>query len=92
MARVKRKGVYEWDVQWHQNAGGLVIPKVAEKVLVDGARAHEQGAVDVEEEQHAPRPQRSKVASAGMRIAKAASSFAVFSMSSTWTTSTGECM
>ena len=37
MARVKRKGVYEWDVQWHQNAGGLVIPKVAEKVLVDGA-------------------------------------------------------
>lgn len=37
MARVKRKGVYEWDVQWHQNAGGLVIPKVAEKVLVEGA-------------------------------------------------------
>jgi hypothetical protein len=37
MARVKRKGAYEWDVQWHQNAGGLVIPKVAEKVLVEGA-------------------------------------------------------
>ena len=37
MARVKRKGAYEWDVQWHQNAGGLVIPKVAEKVLVENA-------------------------------------------------------
>jgi hypothetical protein len=33
----KRKGAYEWKTQWHQNAGGLVIPKVAEKVLVDGA-------------------------------------------------------
>lgn len=33
----KRKGAYEWKVGWHQNAGGLVIPKVAEKVLVDGA-------------------------------------------------------
>ena len=34
---VKRKGAYEWKTGWHQNAGGLVIPKVAEKVLVDGA-------------------------------------------------------
>ena len=34
---VKRKGAYEWKTQWHQNAGGLVIPKVAEKVLVEGA-------------------------------------------------------
>lgn len=34
---VKRKGAYEWKVGWHQNAGGLVIPKVAEKVLVEGA-------------------------------------------------------
>lgn len=33
----KRKGAYEWKTLWHQNAGGLVIPKVAEKVLVDGA-------------------------------------------------------
>ena len=33
----KRKGAYEWKAQWHQNAGGLVIPKVAEKVLVEGA-------------------------------------------------------
>jgi hypothetical protein len=33
----KRKGAYEWKASWHQNAGGLVIPKVAEKVLVEGA-------------------------------------------------------
>lgn len=38
---VKRKGAYEWKVQWHQNAGGLVIPKVVEKVLVDGAPIRE---------------------------------------------------
>jgi hypothetical protein len=34
---VKRKGAYEYDMDWSQNAGGLVIAKVAEKVLVDGA-------------------------------------------------------
>ena len=34
---VKRKGAYEYITGWHQNAGGLVIPKVAEKVLVEGA-------------------------------------------------------
>jgi hypothetical protein len=33
----KRKGAYEYEMNWHQNAGGLVIAKVAEKVLVDGA-------------------------------------------------------
>ena len=33
----KRKGAYEWKTQWHQNASALVVPKVAEKVLVDGA-------------------------------------------------------
>jgi len=33
----KRKGAYEYDMDWHQNAGGLVIAKVAEKVLVEGA-------------------------------------------------------
>lgn len=37
----KRKGAYEWKTQWHQNAGGLVIPKVAEKVLVKGAPIRE---------------------------------------------------
>ena len=34
---VKRKGAYEWKTGWHQNAGGLVVAKVAEKVLVEGA-------------------------------------------------------
>ena len=38
---VKRKGAYEWKAGWHQNAGGLVIPKVAEKVLVDDAPIRE---------------------------------------------------
>ena len=38
---VKRKGAYEWKIGWHQNAGGLVIPKVAEKVLVDDAPIRE---------------------------------------------------
>jgi hypothetical protein len=37
----KRKGAYEWKAGWHQNAGGLVIPKVVEKVLVDGAPIRE---------------------------------------------------
>lgn len=37
----KRKGAYEHKVGWHQNAGGLVIPKVAEKVLVEGAPIRE---------------------------------------------------
>lgn len=38
---VKRKGRYEWDVEWHQDAGCLVAPKVAEKVLVEGAPIRE---------------------------------------------------
>jgi len=33
----KRKGAYEYDMEWHQNHGALVIAKVAEKVLVDNA-------------------------------------------------------
>ena len=37
----KRKGAYEWKALWHQNAGGLVIPKVAEKVLVEGVPIRE---------------------------------------------------
>jgi hypothetical protein len=38
---VKRKGAYEWNALWHQNAGGLVIPKVAEKVLTQNAPIRE---------------------------------------------------
>jgi hypothetical protein len=33
----KRKGAYEYDMDWSQNHGGMVIAKVAEKVLVDNA-------------------------------------------------------
>ena len=38
---VKRKGRYEYAVGWHQDAGALVVPKVAEKVLVEGAPIRE---------------------------------------------------
>jgi len=36
MVKVKRKGAYEHDMEWHQNASALVIAKVAEQVLVHG--------------------------------------------------------
>lgn len=39
--QVKRKGRYEYDLDWHQDASALVVPKVAEKVLVDGAPLRE---------------------------------------------------
>jgi hypothetical protein len=38
---VKRNGCYEWDMGWHQNAGSLVIAKVTEKHLIDGAPIRE---------------------------------------------------
>lgn len=38
---VKRKGKYEYDMEWHQNHSALVIAKVAEKVLVEGAPIRE---------------------------------------------------
>lgn len=34
--KLKRKGVYEYQLEWHQNQSALVIPKVAEQVLVHG--------------------------------------------------------
>lgn len=34
--KVKRKGRYDWKVGWHQNASKLIVPKVAEKVLLEG--------------------------------------------------------
>ena len=33
---VKRKGAYEYKRDWHQNAGALVVPKVAEQILLHG--------------------------------------------------------
>jgi hypothetical protein len=38
---VKRKGRYEYDIEWHQNGSALVVPKVAEKVLLEGAPIRE---------------------------------------------------
>ena len=35
--KVKRKGRYEYDVEWHQDASSLVVAKVAEQVLLKGA-------------------------------------------------------
>jgi len=37
----KRKGAYEWDKEWHQDQSALVVPKVAEMVLVHGAPVRE---------------------------------------------------
>ena len=37
MGKIKRKGAYEYDLDWHQNGSALVVPKVAEKVLLEGA-------------------------------------------------------
>jgi hypothetical protein len=34
--KIKRKGRYDYNVQWHQNASKLVVPKVAEKYLLEG--------------------------------------------------------
>ena len=39
--KVKRKGAYEHDLEWHQNHSALVVPKVAEKVLLTGAPIRE---------------------------------------------------
>ncbi len=36
---LKRKGAFEYDLDWHQNQSALVVPKVAEQVLVNGADA-----------------------------------------------------
>jgi len=39
--KVKRKGAYEYEMEWHQNHSALVVPKVAEKVLLEGAPIRE---------------------------------------------------
>jgi len=36
---LKRKGAFEYDLEWHQNQSALVVPKVAEQVLLNGADA-----------------------------------------------------
>jgi hypothetical protein len=39
---VKRKGAYEYNLQWHQNASALVVPKVAENILLHGGNIREE--------------------------------------------------
>jgi len=39
---VKRKGRYEYETGWHQDASALVVPKVAEQVLLHGKTTREQ--------------------------------------------------
>ena len=34
--KVKRKGAYEYDLEWHQNHSMLIVPKAAEAALVHG--------------------------------------------------------
>ena len=41
MAKLKRKGKYEYKLEWHQNHSALVVPKVAERVLVNGLNIEE---------------------------------------------------
>lgn len=41
MAQVKRKGRYEYNLGWHQNASSLVVPKVAELVILRRAPIRE---------------------------------------------------
>ncbi len=36
---IKRKGAFAHDLEWHQNQSALVVPKVAEQVLLNGADA-----------------------------------------------------
>lgn len=38
---VKRKGAYDYVMDWHQNHSALVVAKVAEKVLLEGAPLRE---------------------------------------------------
>jgi|SRR5210317_733599 len=36
MGKVKRKGAYEYELDWHQNHSALVVPKAAEAYLIHG--------------------------------------------------------
>lgn len=41
MAKIKRKGAYEYELGWHQNHSALIVPKAAEAALVHGADIRE---------------------------------------------------
>lgn len=38
---IKRKGAYNFELDWHQNASALVVPKVAEQVLLNNTPIRE---------------------------------------------------
>ncbi len=39
--KLKRKGAYEYDREWHQNHSALVVPKIASKHLIEGIDIHD---------------------------------------------------
>lgn len=39
--KVKRKGAYEYDREWHQDTSALVVPKITEQVLLKGVGIRE---------------------------------------------------
>lgn len=39
--KTKRKGAYEYELEWNKDPSMLVVPKIAEKVLVEGAGIRE---------------------------------------------------
>lgn len=41
MGKLKRKGKYEYELQWHQNHSALIVPKITEQVLVKGQDVEE---------------------------------------------------
>ncbi len=41
MGKIKRKGAYEYDKEWHQDSSASVVAKVAEQVLIHGAPVRE---------------------------------------------------
>ena len=41
MAKIKRKGAYEYDRGWHQNQSAMVVPRAAEAALVHGTDIRE---------------------------------------------------
>lgn len=41
MGKIKRKGAYEYNLQWHQDCSALIIPKAAEAALVRGVDIRE---------------------------------------------------
>lgn len=40
--KLKRKGAYEYEREWHQNHSAMIVPKIVERVLVSGADIREE--------------------------------------------------